>query len=649
MHKGKTGSGVTKAMAAPLKKTLSWIKKGIDKFDDVLDSALNGDVDAVVECFQTRRDCDHLPNTAPAVALREGGTSKVGGRTMHQPKKCVVVYPYCHDEIPPGWHQKEFTCVFNQNQKLHIYTGNILELKGVDVIICGTNEKGNEGKLSEVLSRKCGSIYESKKKEQFKTNKKSGDIVCLDSEDFKSFKLVVQAVFAGKVQSWDDRAKRKKADEVFRNVFNEISQRHFHSMALPLIGTSTGSGNPCFIAERLVDKLMDFCSFSRQHAVSVHLVHIEDSKTKTARHSIEAFIRNAPCQIAHEDSVTNKQKQRSRPKSITGEPLSKHTKDGSRLSLPQYGTSSSQPRGSKSSKTFGHGSTTTYTFMKADGKQMSFTKQKPMHNNYLHSVKHNTKYQENEEYLQQGKQQKKYIPFDETELKTRKITTLAFSEEEEMSEDETDSKHQVQPEKESVKEEDETCVICMDKPKLSTVLPCRHVFCRDCIEEHFKYKKACPTCGTICGIIQGDQPRGDMKVTTNINDCCAGYENFGRIEITYKFDSGTQGSNHPDPGQPYSGITRTAYLPDNDEGRTISAMLKVAFDRKLVFTIGHSRTTGKDGVITWNDIHHKTDPRPNTQFGYPDPTYLNRVTDELKAKGVTADDIQSPSFRHRRH
>lgn len=34
-------------------------------------------------------------------------------------------------------------------------------------------------------------------------------------------------------------------------------------------------------------------------------------------------------------------------------------------------------------------------------------------------------------------------------------------------------------------------------------------------------------------------------------------------------------------------------------------MLEVAFSRKLVFTVGRSRTTGCEGVITWNYIHHK--------------------------------------------
>ena len=62
---------------------------------------------------------------------------------------------------------------------------------------------------------------------------------------------------------------------------------------------------------------------------------------------------------------------------------------------------------------------------------------------------------------------------------------------------------------------------------------------------------------------------------------------------------------HPFPGQQYSDIQRTAYLPDTREGRTVLMLLKVAFDRRLIFTVGQSATTGEVG-ITWNDIRHKT-------------------------------------------
>ena len=63
---------------------------------------------------------------------------------------------------------------------------------------------------------------------------------------------------------------------------------------------------------------------------------------------------------------------------------------------------------------------------------------------------------------------------------------------------------------------------------------------------------------------------------------------------------------HPNPGQRYSGIGRVAYLPDNREGNEVLRLLKRAFDQKLIFTVGTSRTTGQDNQVTWNDIHHKT-------------------------------------------
>lgn len=69
-------------------------------------------------------------------------------------------------------------------------------------------------------------------------------------------------------------------------------------------------------------------------------------------------------------------------------------------------------------------------------------------------------------------------------------------------------------------------------------------------------------------------------------------------------------AEHPHPGRLFEGITRRAYLPNNTKGQLVVKLLKKAFDRRLVFTIGTSRTTGKTGVI-WNDISHKTNPEPN--------------------------------------
>lgn len=47
-------------------------------------------------------------------------------------------------------------------------------------------------------------------------------------------------------------------------------------------------------------------------------------------------------------------------------------------------------------------------------------------------------------------------------------------------------------------------------------------------------------------------------------------------------------------------------------------------------------------MITWNDIHHKTNIHGGPQrFAYPDPQYLERLMEELAAKGVTEKDLRS--------
>jgi deltex-like protein len=80
---------------------------------------------------------------------------------------------------------------------------------------------------------------------------------------------------------------------------------------------------------------------------------------------------------------------------------------------------------------------------------------------------------------------------------------------------------------------------------------------------------------------------------------------------------------------------RTAYLPDNKEGNEVLLLLVEAFNRKLIFTIGRSVTTGQDNRIVWNGIHHKTNTSGGSAyFGYPDDTYFQRVKLELAAKGI---------------
>ena len=63
--------------------------------------------------------------------------------------------------------------------------------------------------------------------------------------------------------------------------------------------------------------------------------------------------------------------------------------------------------------------------------------------------------------------------------------------------------------------------------------------------------------------------------------------------------------------------------------------MRIAWKRRLTFTIGTSVTTGANNTIVWNEIHHKTEAGSNyTGHGYPDDNYLDNVLAELAAQGV---------------
>ncbi|CAI5688065.1 unnamed protein product [Oreochromis niloticus] len=184
-------------------------------------------------------------------------------------------------------------------------------------------------------------------------------------------------------------------------------------------------------------------------------------------------------------------------------------------------------------------------------------------------------------------------------------------------------------------QKDERCPLCLDKFKNKKQLKCKHEFCKDCLRQAQEANgPICPICRVVFGKIIGDQPDGRMSHQT-LRTSLPGYSDCGTIVISYEIQSGIQTAKHPNPGQHYYGIQRTAYLPNNKEGNEVLRLLKKAFDQRLIFTVGTSRTTGLDGQVTWNDIHHKTSTSggPNC-FGYPDPEYLSRVKEELKAKGI---------------
>ncbi|XP_071143215.1 uncharacterized protein [Mytilus edulis] len=190
-----------------------------------------------------------------------------------------------------------------------------------------------------------------------------------------------------------------------------------------------------------------------------------------------------------------------------------------------------------------------------------------------------------------------------------------------------------------VDREKDTCPVCMEElasSKLKQLYRCKHIFCKTCIKKCFIQTPACPVCNMVYGKLTGNQPDGIMIECFQNDINLKGYKKCGVIKIFYSFLDGKQSQGHPNPGKVYRGTKRTAYLPDNTEGQKVHRLLRRAFEQRILFTIGSSRTTGKEDVVTWNDVHHKTriDGGP-ARFGYPDPGYISRVLDELAAKGIT--------------
>jgi deltex len=95
----------------------------------------------------------------------------------------------------------------------------------------------------------------------------------------------------------------------------------------------------------------------------------------------------------------------------------------------------------------------------------------------------------------------------------------------------------------------------------------------------------------------------------NLPDKLSGFSDRlsdGTFEITYSFGPGQQGPLNSNPGKPYTGMKRQAYLPINAQGKHVLKLMQRAFDDQHMFTIGCSATTGLNNVIIWDGIHHKT-------------------------------------------
>jgi len=148
----------------------------------------------------------------------------------------------------------------------------------------------------------------------------------------------------------------------------------------------------------------------------------------------------------------------------------------------------------------------------------------------------------------------------------------------------------------------------------------------------------CPKCGYRF-LTRGGQPSGTMRVSKS-GPSLETYDHCGTIQISYSFPNGVQTAIHPNPGTPYRGDGRTAYLPNNTDGRAALRMLKRAFMHGLLFTVGKSITTGRDNTTVWAGIHQKTNTSGGaTSHGWPDLDYFGRLATECAAVGMYSEEF----------
>lgn len=189
---------------------------------------------------------------------------------------------------------------------------------------------------------------------------------------------------------------------------------------------------------------------------------------------------------------------------------------------------------------------------------------------------------------------------------------------------------------------DDLCSVCLDNFKTNTACvklsrcTAMHVFHPSCITEALRGNLRCPNCTLLYGTPRGAQPPGQMVIALHPTRL-PGEEttSVGTYVLVYLFPSGVQTSAHPHPGQPYSGTNRRAFIPASVAGLAVLRKFLRAWDARVLFTVGTSLTTGRQNCVVWGSVHHKTNIGGGPhQFGFPDPSYLASVNEELTNAGI---------------
>jgi len=124
---------------------------------------------------------------------------------------------------------------------------------------------------------------------------------------------------------------------------------------------------------------------------------------------------------------------------------------------------------------------------------------------------------------------------------------------------------------------------------------------------------------------RGLGPAGTLEIQLRLTDPCPGFGNGTTlIALVYDIPEGIQCDCHPNPGVAYEGDLRTAYLPNNPEGRRLLTRFKYAWLTGHMLSVGRSHTHQRDNMTLWSSVPQKSNLRGGP-FGFPDPHYLEKA------------------------
>lgn len=207
-------------------------------------------------------------------------------------------------------------------------------------------------------------------------------------------------------------------------------------------------------------------------------------------------------------------------------------------------------------------------------------------------------------------------------------------------------------------EAEERCSVCLDdlwnpewtkdplsQPKGTDHLPVKTTACTDthmfhlsCIREWIKEKPVCPLCRKDLIILKGYQPwpQGTSMAVTTSTHALPGHDSVGSISIQFHIPSAPQDLRSPLPGTILPDFKLETWLPDNSEGRHVLDLLKLAWNRRLLFRIGMDYQKKMMNRIVLNGIELKTQRTGGALGnGYPDASYMSRLKMDLQKMGIS--------------